>query len=408
MSRIDELIAEHCPKSVPHRPMGEMGSFVRGNGLQKSDLRTEGVGAIHYGEIHTHYRTWTAATRSFVEPSLAAKLRQANHGDLVIATTSEDDEAVAKATAWLGASPVAVSGDAHIYRHSLDPKYVAYFFQTQSFAEQKHRHLTGAKVRRISGESLAKIVLPVPPLPVQREIVAILDAFTELEAELEAELKARRTQFYWYRDELLKFDTTAERQLAPFGRLATIVRGGSPRPIQAFLTKDVDGVNWIKIGDVPAEGKYVTSTAQRIRPEGVRRSRSVGPGDFILSNSMSFGRPYIVKIDGCIHDGWLAIQDFEASFDANYLYHLLRSGQVAKTLAMQAGSGTVQNLNADIVKGLQLPRVPLEEQRRVAEVLDAFESLVGDIRVGLPAELAARRKQYEYYRDRLLTFPEAS
>ena len=123
---------------------------------------------------------------------------------------------------------------------------------------------------------------------------------------------------------------------------------------------------------------------------------------------MSFGRPYIVKIDGCIHDGWLAIQDFEASFDANYLYHLLRSSQVAKTLAMQAGSGTVQNLNADIVKGLQLPRVPLEEQRRVAEVLDAFEALVGDIRVGLPAELVARRKQYEYYRDRLLTFPEAS
>jgi len=400
MSRIDALVARDCPDGVVYRTIGEVAGYstTRLDAADLDEFSFVGVDNLLPNKAGRVNATHTPNTD---------RLTAYQEGDVLLGNIRPYLKKV-----WLADGGGGCSGDVLAIRlrpgSGLLPEFLYYLLSSDPFFAYVMQRAKGAKMPRGDKAAIMQFRVPVPPVVIQREIVAILDAFTELQAELEAELEARRTQFYWYRDELLRFDTTAERQVAPFGRLATIVRGGSPRPIQAFLTKDVDGVNWIKIGDVPAEGKYVTSTAQRIRPEGVRRSRSVGPGDFILSNSMSFGRPYIVKIDGCIHDGWLAIQDFEASFDANYLYHLLRSSQVAKTLAMQAGSGTVQNLNADIVKGLQLPRVPLEEQRRVAEVLDAFEALVGDIRVGLPAELVARRKQYEYYRDRLLTFPEAS
>ncbi len=113
-----------------------------------------------------------------------------------------------------------------------------------------------------------------------------------------------------------------------FGDVATIVRGASPRPIKNFITKEKDGVNWIKIGDVKPNTKYITETAERITKTGAEKSRKVTKGDFILSNSMSFGRPYILKIDGCIHDEWLAVSDFQDYFLADYLYYLLNSSAV--------------------------------------------------------------------------------
>jgi type I restriction enzyme S subunit len=410
VSEFNDLIMNLCPDGVAHRPLGEVGTFTRGNGLQKKDLTDTGVGAIHYGQVFTHYGTAATETKSFVAPDKATKLRKAKQGDLVIATTSENDEDVCKAVAWMGPDDIAVSGDACIYSHSLDARFVAYLFQSAQFQAQKSQHVTGTKVRRVSGADLARIVVPVPPMEVQRAVVDIVVKMEELEgalkAELHAEMRARTRQYTHYRDFLVSGLTNGETQKQRFGDVATIVRGGSPRPIKAFLTDDVDGVNWIKIGDVPAAGKYVTRTAQRITPAGGLRSRRVEPGDFILSNSMSFGRPYIVQIEGFIHDGWLAIKEFDAHFDANFLYHLLRSTPVYADMANRAGSGTVKNLNADIVKSLKLPMPPMEEQRSIAQTLDTLDGLVNNLTAGLPAEIAARRKQFEYYRDLLLTFPE--
>jgi len=200
-------------QQTSHKALGEVGEFIRGNGLQKSDLTETGVGAIHYGQIHTHYGTWTTETKSFVSEVFATKLRKAQSGDLVIATTSEDDEAVAKAVAWIGKDEVAISGDAYIYRHQLEPKYVAYFFQSEQFQDQKKRHITGTKVRRMSGESLAKVLIPVPLLEEQARIVSILDKFdalvNDLSTGLPAEIKTRRQQYEHYRDRLLTFKEAA-------------------------------------------------------------------------------------------------------------------------------------------------------------------------------------------------------
>ena len=194
-------------------PLGQLGQFIRGSGIRKSDFTESGTGCIHYGQIHTHYGIWATSTKSFISPNFPSRLRKACSGDLVIATTSEDDEAVAKAVAWLGDENVAISTDAYIFRHSLNAKYVAYFFQTELFQSQKRPHITGTKVRRISGKSLAKIRIPVPPLKVQHKIVTILDKFdalvNDLSIGLPAEIHARRKQYEYYRDRLLTFKETA-------------------------------------------------------------------------------------------------------------------------------------------------------------------------------------------------------
>ncbi len=121
---------------------------------------------------------------------------------------------------------------------------------------------------------------------------------------------------------------------------------------------------------------------------------------------MSFGRPYISKINGCIHDGWLVISDYKKTFDPNFLYHILRSSPIQKDFTQRAGSGTVRNLNSKIVSETLVPAPPVDQQRDIVDVLDKFDLFVNDLSSGLPAEIEARRKQYEYYRDRLLTFPE--
>lgn len=408
MSRIDDLVAEFAPDGVQFKMLGDIAELVRGNGMPKVDLTDEGVGAIHYGQIYTRYGVAATETLSFVTPEAAKKLAKVNPGDLIITNTSENVEDVGKALAWLGNEQIVTGGHATVIRHQQDPKYLAYWFQSESFSSQKAALATGTKVIDVSAKLLATIRVPVPPLRVQQEIVRVLDAFTKLDTELKAELTARRIQYGHYRNSLMTFNSSEVERL-PFGQIATIVRGASPRPIQEFLTNAEDGVPWIKIGDVVEGRKYITETGQRITPEGAKKSRHVKPGDFILSNSMSFGRPYISLIDGYIHDGWLAISDFDARFLPDFLYHLLSSATVQAEFARRAGAGTVQNLNADIVKAVSLPVPSLSEQRRIIDVLDRFDALVNDPAVGLPGELKARRRQYEYYRDnRLFTFAEAA
>ena len=191
------------------------------------------------------------------------------------------------------------------------------------------------------------------------------------------------------------------------GDIATVVRGASPRPIHHYITDASDGVNWIKIGDISPGSKYVTSTMEKITPEGADKSRFLHSGDFILSNSMSFGRPYILKIDGCIHDGWLSISGFEKYVISDYLYYTLTSSFIQIEMKKKASfGGAVQNLNADIVKAIAIPVLPFSEQRRIVAILDRFDALCNDLTAGLPAEIEARRKQYEYYRDKLLSFKE--
>lgn len=183
------------------------------------------------------------------------------------------------------------------------------------------------------------------------------------------------------------------------GEIMQIVRGSSPRPIKNYLTTDLDGINWIKIGDVPPCAKYITHCNEKITREGSDKSRLLHAGDFILSNSMSFGRPYILKIDGCIHDGWIAMSDFEKNLCPEFLYEILNSNRVQNYWKMKANNGgAMSNLNSDIVKDTLIPLPTLAEQARIVGILDTFSASIENLK----EQIAQRRKQYEHYRDKLL------
>ena len=191
----------------------------------------------------------------------------------------------------------------------------------------------------------------------------------------------------------------------PLGEIAIVQRGASPRPIAQFITDDDDGVPWIKIGDTEPGSKYVQKTAQKITKEGAKKSRILNKGDFIISNSMSFGRPYILNITGAIHDGWASISGFRDKLNSDFLYHYLASKSVQNYWLSKINSGSVSNLNADIIKTLLVPipcpenpKKSLEIQAEIVRILDTFTELT--------AELSMRKKQYNYYRDKLLTFED--
>ena len=167
------------------------------------------------------------------------------------------------------------------------------------------------------------------------------------------------------------------------GEVFDIARGGSPRPIDHFTTEDPNGINWIMIGDASEGSKYITKTRKRIRPEGAQRSREVKPGDFVLTNSMSFGKPYIMRTSGCIHDGWLVLSPRRDDVDADFFYHLLGSRAVYSEFERRASGATVKNLNIDLVSVVKIPLPPLPEQRRIADILDKADALRAKRRAAL-------------------------
>ncbi|MFZ3543201.1 restriction endonuclease subunit S [Bifidobacterium adolescentis] len=158
--------------------------------------------------------------------------------------------------------------------------------------------------------------------------------------------------------------------------LVEIERGGSPRPIERYITDDPCGLNWVKIGDAPELGRYITQTTEKIKPEGLAKTRQVYPGDLVLSNSMSFGRPYIMAIKGCIHDGWLLIRDAQKHFDPIFLCHMLGAPQMLNQYRMFAAGSTVNNLNKELVGKAIVSLPSKDEQREIGIVLDRLDSLI--------------------------------
>ncbi len=165
-------------------------------------------------------------------------------------------------------------------------------------------------------------------------------------------------------------------KLVKLGDVCDIARGGSPRPIQDYLTNDENGLNWLKIGDIEESAKYIYSTSEKIKPEGLSKTRQVNKGDFILSNSMSFGRPYIMQISACIHDGWLALQNISPNLNKDFLYHILSSDIVKEQFLKYAVGSTVKNLKSDTVKCVEIPLPPLDVQEEIVKEIEAEEKAI--------------------------------
>ena len=164
--------------------------------------------------------------------------------------------------------------------------------------------------------------------------------------------------------------------MVKLGDVLVIERGASPRPIQDFITNDPNGINWIKIGDTSRGPKYIYSTEEKITPEGAEKSRRVKEGDFLLSNSMSFGRPYILKTSGCIHDGWLLLRPKNGEICQDFLYYILGSQGVLSQFETSATGGVVRNLNSALVRNVSIPLPPLAVQEALVAELERYRKMI--------------------------------
>ena len=288
-------------------------------------------------------------------------------------------------------------------KEKLNNRFLYHYLTNMNFIP----FLAGKERAKLTKAKLQQIPIPIPPLPVQTEIVKILDALTALTSELTSELTLRRKQYEYYREKLLSEEELGKVgfEWKTLGDVAKIQRGASPRPISQYITDDPNGIPWIKIGDTSLDSKYIENTAQKITIEGAEKSRILKSGDFVMSNSMSYGRPYILKISGAIHDGWASISDFENILNSDFLYYYLSSNTVQSYWNGKINSSSVSNLNLDIIKSLPIPIPTLNIQIEIAKTLDKFEILTNSITEGLPLAIEQSQKRYEYYRELLLNFP---
>ncbi|EGD4743239.1 restriction endonuclease subunit S [Escherichia coli] len=372
--------------------LGELGDFIRGNGLQKKDFVESGFPAIHYGQIYTRYGLSADKTFTYVLPELANKLRKAQKNDLLLATTSENDEDVVKPLAWLGDN-VAISGDMMLFRHEQNVKYLAYFFQSEIFQTQKMKYITGAKVRRVSSGDLSKIKIPIPSsnnpeksLAIQSEIVRILDKFTALTAKLTAELTMRKKQYNYYRDKLLSFEEGG----VEWKTLGEIVKMRAGQHISA--RNIVDG----------KEGDFVYPCFGGNGIRGYVKEKS-HDGEHLLIGRQGALCGNVQRMKGQFYATEHAVVvSAMQGIDIDWAFHMLTTMNLNQYASKSAQPG----LAVGKLQELKLLVPSIERQKYIAKILDKFDTLTSSITEGLPREIELRQKQYEYYRDLLFSFPK--
>jgi len=261
----------------------------------------------------------------------------------------------------------------------LETRYLFHFLSAN--VEQLNELGTGTTFKELSSSALKSFPIPLPPLEEQQRIVAVLDeAFEGLSrarAHAEANLQNARELFESKRRALLTADSLIWTTKT-LNDVCIVERGSSPRPIKDFVTEDEDGVHWVKIGDTKVGSKYVTGTKEKITKQGAEKSRAVYVGDFILTNSMTYGRPYIMGIDGYIHDGWFVLR-LKDEIDSDFFFHLLSSTVVQDQFAQLAAGSVVKNISGDLVKKAVLNLPPVEVQTLIASELDSISSYVDRI-----------------------------
>jgi len=255
---------------------------------------------------------------------------------------------------------------------NIDERFFYYILMSSYFDIFLSSITAGSTITHLYQKDFSTFNFILPPRSEQTAIAQVLSDTDLYIKSLQKLIEKKKSIKQGAMQDLLKPKDGWETKT--LGEMADIFRGGSPRPIESFLTLSSDGINWIKIGDVKKNAKYIESTEEKIKVEGLSRSRFVNVGDFLLSNSMSFGRPYILKTNGCIHDGWLVIQNYKKNFDRDFLYYILGSEFVIKQYKALASGSSVLNLNKEIVKNvlINFPK-SLVEQERIATILSDID-----------------------------------
>jgi len=409
--------------------LGEIGEFTRGNGLQKKDFKDKGNPVIHYGQIYTKYGFAAERVLAYTSDEIFSKLRKAQKNDILIATTSENIEDVGKSVVWLGDEEIGFSGDMYSYSTQQNSKYIAYCFQTNDFQRQKKKKATGTKMIRIHANDMEKFEIPLPPISLQNKIVKVLDKFQVLLADtrglLPEEIEKRQKQYEYYREKLLTFDIECSSTHArTHARTHIIIISNTYYESLQEVAKIVD----VDIED-KVEHKYLEEICEIISGGDVPKLNisqkkediynipiiSNGIGERSIygwTNIEKINRPSVtISARGTI--GWvnLILEPFypivrllvltpKTQVNITYIYYLMKNKENFYILP-ETG---IPQLTKPMIKNIMLLIPPLHVQQHVVNVLDKFDTLANDIKEGLPKEIEHRQKQYEYWREQLLSF----
>lgn len=389
MSKLDELIKKLCPDGVEYKRLGEIGTgFYRGSGIKRDDITSDGIPCVRYGEIYTTYHVAFSRCISHTQSQNLSKSKFFSHGDILFAITGESVADIAKSCAYLGNEDCLAGGDILVMKHEQNPKYIAYALETNDARKQKSKGKIKSKVVHASVQSIKDIVIPVPPLEVQSEIVKILDNFTELTTELTmeltTELTARKKQYEYYRNRLLTFES---------------------KDISLFKLQDVVEIQrGIRVtrNQLSNDGKYPVY------------QNSLVPMGYYNDKDREANSTFLICA-GAAGDIGYSTQAFWAADDCytfdcsdkilnRYLFYVLKNKQAL--IYSKVRRASVPRISKESVGTIKVPVPEISVQERIVNVLDNFDKVCNDLHIGLPAEIEARKKQYEFYRDSLLTFLE--
>lgn len=392
---------------VEWKTLGEVGELVRGNGLPKKDFTETGVPAIHYGQIYTYYGLSTAETISFVSPETAQKLKKVNKGDVIITNTSENLEDVGKALLYLGEKQAVTGGHATIFKpdNLILGMYFVYYTQTIEFASQKRKYAKGTKVIDVSATDMAKIQIPIPPLPLQAQIVRILDTMTALTTELTTELTMREQQFKYYRDFLL-----SENQLSKVGfEWQTLGEIGEFVLGSGLQKKDFENTGFpaIHYGQIYTRYGLSAEAAITYVSQTLAKKLKIANNNDLLIATTSENDEDVVKPLAWLGSEVAISGDmmiFRHQQNVKYLAYYLQTDEFQFQKKKYITGTKVRRVSKGNLSKIKIPIPPLAEQARIVAILDTFDTLTTSISEGLPHEIQLRQQQYAYYRERLLGF----
>ena len=390
---IDRLVAELCPDGVEYRPLGSLGKRNKGTAITASKMRSLEPG-------NKDLRIFAAGSTFVDTDSSNIPAKDILHGPAIIV----------KSRGYIGFEyyEKSFTHKNEMWSYTLDSsivdqKFIYYYLLTQAYYLQELARSKSVKLPQLAVKDTDSLEVPVPPMEVQEAIVEILDKFTNLEAELEAELEARTLQYEYYRDSLFE---ALDCPRVPLGSFARLVRG-SGMPKTDFSESGVGAIHYGQIYT-----KFGTATAEviaHVPEEKAKKLAVVNPGDVIVANTSENLE------DVCKAVAWVGESDIVTGGhatvikapeqNAKFISYYMATGRFNKDKRRHAFGTKVIDVAPKNLAKIEFPLPPLEEQQRIVDILDRFDALTSSLSEGLPAELAARRSQYEYYRDQLLTFP---
>lgn len=293
---------------------------------------------------------------------------------------------------WSATFDGGASNDVIVVRakENTNNNFLTYVLKNEKFISYIMEGAKGVKMPRGDISLIKKYPLSISPKPKEQQKIAdclssldnLITAQSKKVGALKEHKKGLMQQLFPQDGEKVpklrfpEFKNAPKWEEKTLGGISQILRGGSPRPIESYLTTNADGLNWLKIGDINKDSKYVVQTQEKVLPTALSKTREVNPGDLILSNSMSFGRPYILKIKACIHDGWIAITKIDKKFDRDYLYYFISSDASQTYFLNNAAGAAVLNLNAEIIKLLPIFAPKIDEQQKIADCLSSIDELI--------------------------------